>query len=183
MCLWPIQHWVLRFGPWSSWDTLARGCSVDGHSEEASRGNHIRMLLESIPSRSMAWRESQTQGIGSRGLCACRVCYFLFPNQRDQEASSKSSSGLLTRRQSGELEWPSQVSIHVERGVWYFQSSSGVPGRPPSSPSGPHWWWGGRGLLRSQFQCMLLRLHGHFNVFFSPWMIWSSSWVFTLHTG
>ena len=54
MCLWPIQHWVLRFGPWSSWETLARGCSVDGHSEEESRGNQIRMLLESISSRSMA---------------------------------------------------------------------------------------------------------------------------------
>ena len=54
MCLWPVQHWVLRFGAQSSWDTLARGCSVDGHSEEESRGNLIRMLLESILSRSMA---------------------------------------------------------------------------------------------------------------------------------
>ena len=60
----------------------ARGCSVDMHSEEESRGNQIRMLLESMPLRSMAGRESKTQGIGSRVLCACRVCYFLFPKPK-----------------------------------------------------------------------------------------------------
>ena len=73
------------------------------------------------------------------------------------------------------------MSIHVEeKGVWYFQSSSGVPGRPPSSPSGPHSssvihghrksqdGGGGLGLLKSQSQCILLRLHGHFNVFVLP---------------
>ena len=37
MCLWPIQNWVPWFGPWSSWETLARGYSVDGHMEEESR--------------------------------------------------------------------------------------------------------------------------------------------------
>ena len=41
-------------GPRSSWETLARGCCVDGHMAEESRGNQIRMVLESILSRSMA---------------------------------------------------------------------------------------------------------------------------------
>ena len=74
MCLWPVRHWVLWFGPRSSWETLARGCSVDGRAEEESRGNRLTMVLVSIRSRSMAWKESKRQRIGSSGLCARIVC-------------------------------------------------------------------------------------------------------------
>lgn len=89
MCLWPVQHWILQLAH-GALGYVSKGCSVDMHSEEESRGNQIRMLLESILSGE-AWleRNQRLRVLEVEAQVLAGYAIFYSPNQRDQDARCK----------------------------------------------------------------------------------------------